>query len=96
MISTSEAGKLRLTIPVASVPRNNTVMLRWNGKPLPDEDLNGSKIIELDLDAVVGQNVLEIESRKPGEQLPPDTRSFAIQLRNVQIKGEKVGVCEIP
>lgn len=96
LISTSEAGKLRLTIPVGSVPRNNAVMLRWNGKPLPDEDVNGSKIIELDLDAVVGQNVLEVESRKPGEQLPPDTRSFAIQLRNVQIKGEKVGVCEIP
>jgi hypothetical protein len=48
----------------------------------------------LDLDAVAGQNVLEIESAKPGELIPPDTRTFALQIRNMRIKGQKVGVCE--
>ncbi len=96
LISTSEAGKLRLTVPLGSVPRDNTVLLRWNGKALPDEPLNGSKVFELELEATMGQNTLEIESAKPGEQIPPDTRSFALQLRSLRIKGEKVGSCEIP
>jgi len=96
VIATSEAGKLRLTVPLGSVPRNNTVLFRWNGKPLPDEPLSGSKVFQFELDAVMGQNTLEIESVKPGEQIPPDTRSFALQLRSLQIKGQKVGSCEIP
>jgi hypothetical protein len=96
MISTTVAGKLQLSIPLQSVPRNNTVLLRWNGKALADVAIAQSKELELELDAVPGQNVLEIESAKPGELIPPDTRTFALQLRNMRVKGQQVGVCEIP
>lgn len=93
-ISTTEATKLQLSTALHSVPRNNTALVRWNGKSLADVPLTGTTQLGLDLDAVAGQNVLEIESAKPGELIPPDTRTFALQIRNMRIKGQKVGVCE--
>ncbi len=95
-VTASDAGKLQLTSPLISVPKDNTVSMRWNGKPLPDIAVKGSTLLDLQLDAVAGPNTLEIESLKPGEPIPPDTRTFALQIREMQIKGQKVGVCEIP
>lgn len=99
-ISSTTVDKIKLLGVLASVPSNNKARLRWNGKSLPDVSLPGGKNLELqplelDLDAVVGPNVLEIESAKPGELMPPDTRTFALQIRNLRVKGQKVGACDV-
>ncbi len=94
-VVSSQAEKLTLKGLVTSVTPANVLRLRLNGKPLPDISLNVGVVLNLDVQLSGAPAEFEFLSANAGIKLPPDTRTFAMQIRNWKLVGEKTGPCEI-
>jgi len=94
-VVSSQAEKISLKGLVTSVTPANILRLRLDGKPQPDIPLNPGTVLNLELQMSGSPKEFEFLSANAGIKIPPDTRTFGMQIRNWQLVGEKSGPCEI-
>ncbi len=94
-IVSSQAEKLTLKGLVTSATPANILRVRLDGKPQPDISLNLGTVLNLELQMSGSPKEFEFLSANAGIKMPPDTRTFGMQIRSWQLVGEKSGRCEI-
>jgi hypothetical protein len=94
-IISSEPESIKLTGLVVSTTDDNVLLRRVDGKAAPNIRLNRGAELNLTIPVEGTPKELEFLSANAGIKLPPDTRTFAMQIRNWKFVGEKSGPCEI-
>lgn len=94
-IISSEPEKINLKGLVISATDANALQRRMDGKPVPSIPLNRGTELNLDIQMDGPPKELEFLSANAGIKMPPDTRTFAMQIRNWKFVGDKSGLCKI-
>lgn len=94
-VISSESESIKLTGLVISTTDSNALRHRVDGKSAPDITLNRGTELNIALKMEGAPKELEFLSANAGIKIPPDTRTFAMQIRNWKFVGDKSGSCEI-